>query len=53
MNNSVDRSNGHGVGISWLGVVVDVKVRGEGIEDLAGIGDVCLEGVDRGMREGR
>ena len=38
-----------------VGVVVDVEVGGEGVEDLAGVGEVGFEGVDGGgggVREG-
>ena len=34
-----------------IGVVVDVEVGSEGIEDLAGVCEVCLEGVHCGVRE--
>ena len=52
MYNGIDGSDGYGVGVPWLGIVVDVEIRGKGIENLAGICEVCLEGVYGGVREG-
>lgn len=53
MYNGIDGSDRYGVGVHWLGIVVDVEVRSKGIEDLAGICEVCFEGIDRGVGEGR
>ena len=51
MDNGIDGSDGHGVGVLWLGIMVNVEVGGEGIEDLAGICEVCFQGVDGGVGE--
>ena len=53
MYNGIDGSDGHCVGVPWLRIVVNVEVGGKGVEDLASIGEVCFEGIDRGVREGR
>ena len=53
MYNGINRSDGHGVGVPWLRIVVNVEMGGKGIEDLAGICEVCFEGIYRGVREGR
>ena len=53
MYNGIDGSDGHCVGVPWLRIVVNVEVGGKGVEDLAGICEVCFEGIDRGVREGR
>ena len=31
--------------------MIDVEIGSQGIEDLAGICEICLEGVDRWVRE--
>ena len=53
MYNGIDGSDGHGVGVPWLRIVVNVEVRGKGVKDLAGICEVCFEGIDRRVGEGR
>ena len=52
MYNGIDGPDGHGVGVPWLGIMVDVEMRGKSIEDLAGICKVCFEGIYGGVREG-
>ena len=53
MYNGIDGPDGHGVRVPGLRIVVNVEVGGKGIEDLAGICEVCFEGIDRGVGEGR
>ena len=40
------------IGPSRVFVVGKVEVRTEGVEGLARVGEVCFQGVDRGVREG-
>ena len=51
MYDRIDGAYRHSVGVSRVLVVLDVEIRGEGIEDLASICEVGLQGVDGGMGE--
>lgn len=52
VDDGIWRLDWYGGGVAGIGVVVDVEVGGEGVEDLAGVGEVRFEGVDGGVFEG-
>lgn len=52
MYDCIDGTNGNGVSMARVLIVGDVEVRGQGIEDLTGVCEVRLEGVDRRMGKG-
>ena len=46
MDDCIDRANGYGIAVARVGIVIDVEVGGERIEDLAGVGEIGAKGVD-------
>lgn len=52
MYNGIDWAHGHRFRVSRIRVVINVEIRSEGVEYLAGVRKVCLEGVYCGVREG-
>lgn len=51
MYDRIDRAHGYGVRVRRIRVIVDMEVGCKGIENLAGVCEVCLEGVNRGVGE--
>ena len=51
MDDGIDWAYGDGFGVTGVRVVIYVEVGSKSIENLTGVGEVCLEGVDGGVRE--
>lgn len=51
MYDSIDWTHRYCFRVTRVGVVINMEVRSKGVEDLTSISEVCLEGVDGGMRE--
>ena len=51
MYDGIDGAHGYCFRVTRIRVVIDVEIGCKGIEDLAGVCQVCFEGVDRGVRK--
>lgn len=51
MYDGIDWAHRYCFRVARVGVIIDMEVRSKGVEYLTSISEVCLEGVDGGMRE--